>query len=181
MMALALCEDSIRLRSRRDAIIDSLGTLPDKIRAVRQASRHKSMCLTLLQNCYCQAVLVFHTSVRIACQAPKAVSGSAGAEAGCKDAGAGGAAEGRAELAGLWPRLQLRHGAGGCAQGRSWATCYPNRPPVTTTPGCPTLAMIYCASAAPLWIQVIHRASSRHVVVQPGKWVSIWRRSRRWR
>ena len=39
MMALALCEDSIRLRSRRDAIIDSLGTLPDKIRAVRQASQ----------------------------------------------------------------------------------------------------------------------------------------------
>ena len=39
MMALALCEDSIRLRARRDAIIDSLGTLPDKIRAVRRFAR----------------------------------------------------------------------------------------------------------------------------------------------
>ena len=38
MMALALSEDSIRLRARRDAVIDCLGTLPDKIREV--ASHH---------------------------------------------------------------------------------------------------------------------------------------------
>jgi len=51
MMALALCEDSISLRSRRDAIIDSLGTLPDKIRAVRaslpRGGRARAVCLPL--------------------------------------------------------------------------------------------------------------------------------------
>jgi hypothetical protein len=49
MMALALCEDSISLRARRDAIIDSLGTLPDKIRAVRapppRGGRARALCL----------------------------------------------------------------------------------------------------------------------------------------
>ncbi len=34
MMALALSEDSIRLRSKRNAIIDALGFLPDQIREV---------------------------------------------------------------------------------------------------------------------------------------------------
>lgn len=35
MMALALSEDSIRLRARRNDIIDALGSLPDQIREVR--------------------------------------------------------------------------------------------------------------------------------------------------
>ena len=34
MMALALSEDSIRLRARRNDIIDALGSLPDQIREV---------------------------------------------------------------------------------------------------------------------------------------------------
>lgn len=34
MMALALSEDSIRLRKKRNAIIDELGRLPDHIREV---------------------------------------------------------------------------------------------------------------------------------------------------
>ena len=35
MMALALSEDSIRLRARRNDIIDALGSLPDQIREAR--------------------------------------------------------------------------------------------------------------------------------------------------
>ena len=35
MMALALSEDSIRLRPKRNSIIDALGVLPDQIREVR--------------------------------------------------------------------------------------------------------------------------------------------------
>ena len=38
MMALALSEDSIRLRSKRNSIIDALGVLPDQIREVRQCA-----------------------------------------------------------------------------------------------------------------------------------------------
>ncbi len=47
MMALALCEDSIRLRARRDTIIDSLGTLPDKIREVQHGT-YVHVCWTCL-------------------------------------------------------------------------------------------------------------------------------------
>jgi hypothetical protein len=38
MMALALSEDSIRLRPKRNGIIDALGVLPDQIREVRQGT-----------------------------------------------------------------------------------------------------------------------------------------------
>jgi uncharacterized protein with PIN domain len=34
MMALALSEDSIRLRARRNAVVDALGVLPDQLREV---------------------------------------------------------------------------------------------------------------------------------------------------
>lgn len=35
MMALALSEDSIRLRARRNQVINALGNLPEHIREVR--------------------------------------------------------------------------------------------------------------------------------------------------
>jgi hypothetical protein len=38
MMALALSEDSIRLRKKRNTIIDALGRLPDHIREVQDSS-----------------------------------------------------------------------------------------------------------------------------------------------
>lgn len=38
MMALALSEDSLSKRQRRDAIIDELRVLPDKMRAVMAVS-----------------------------------------------------------------------------------------------------------------------------------------------
>ena len=47
MMALALSEDSIARRSKRDAIIDGLGRLPDTIREVR-AGRAQPCWLTWL-------------------------------------------------------------------------------------------------------------------------------------
>ena len=73
MMALALCEDSIRLRSRRDAIIDSLGTLPDKIRAVRQTFRHESMCFYFpsLHCCYGQSPSISQPPLDIYCRPPR--------------------------------------------------------------------------------------------------------------
>ena len=44
MMALALSEDSITRRAKRDAIIDGLGRLPDTLREVHPSqleTRHK--------------------------------------------------------------------------------------------------------------------------------------------
>lgn len=38
MMALALSEDSIKLRKKRNAIIDELGRLPDHIREVSETN-----------------------------------------------------------------------------------------------------------------------------------------------
>ena len=43
MMALALSEDSIARRSKRDAIIDGLGQLPDTIREVCPGKRMRAL------------------------------------------------------------------------------------------------------------------------------------------
>ncbi len=44
MMALALSEDSIRLRSKRNSIIDALGVLPDQIREVSRSAYSFNEC-----------------------------------------------------------------------------------------------------------------------------------------
>ena len=48
MMALALSEDSIRLRARRNKVINALGMLPEHIREVR-ASFTAALCCSLLE------------------------------------------------------------------------------------------------------------------------------------
>lgn len=53
MMALALSEDSIAKRPKRDAVIDALGTLPAKLRRV---SNCQADCLPA---CYHAAILSF--------------------------------------------------------------------------------------------------------------------------
>ena len=52
MMALALSEDSIRLRAQRNSVIDALGVLPDQIREVGSSA---SVVCPLW--CWCYRVL----------------------------------------------------------------------------------------------------------------------------
>ena len=87
MMALALSEDSIRLRARRNEVINALGMLPEHIREVGSNSTAALLCSPLRLSV--AAIFIFCAAGSQVYSTSLAITGvcqPAGAEAGRSDA-----------------------------------------------------------------------------------------------